>query len=138
MAVVHLSARTAWWSPSASVAAEGVGLGAGRARSTLEAVARLNGAAATYGKAAGAYSRLSSDSTRYEKRRGTDSGTYVVGIMKTFSAGPVVPVVASRPKFFEKPSFDPRPLLTERSGVLYEDPAIFVLPLPATFSLPVF
>ena len=104
-AVEHLSAPTAWWSPSASVAAEGLGRGAGRARSTLDAIARLNDAAATYSKAAGAYSRLSCDSTRYEKRRGADDGAHVVGTMKTFSAGPVVPVVASRLKFFEKNVF---------------------------------
>ena len=81
-AVGHLSASTAWWSPSASVAAEGLGRGAGKARSTLDAIARLNDAAATYSKAAGAYSRPDCDSTRFEKRRGADDGTHVVGAMQ--------------------------------------------------------
>ena len=49
----------------------------------------------------------------------------MVRTMKTFYAGPVVPVVAPRLKFFEKPSFDPRPLLSERSRAVYEEPGKF-------------
>ena len=45
--------------------------------------------------------------------------------MKTFSAGPVVPVIASRVEFYGKLSFDPRPLLTKQSKALYEDPFKF-------------
>ena len=46
--------------------------------------------------------------------------------MKTSSAGPVVPVVADRIAFFGKPTFDPRPLLTDRSRALYENPQNFL------------
>ena len=126
MTVDQLGASTAWWSPNASVAAGELGRGAGRARTTLDAIAKLTTAAATYkGGSGGAYAQPSCDSTRYENRRGSDNGTHRVGTMKTFSAGPVVPVVASRVKFFGKPTFDPRPLLSNRSKALYENPQNF-------------
>ena len=134
-AAEHLSASTAWWSPSASVAAEGLGRGAGRARSTLDAIARLSEAAATYTTAAGNYTQHNCEATLYEKRHGSDDGAHVVGSIKTCSAGPVVPIVSSRLKLFEKPSFDPRPLLTARSRALYERPGDFRI--PATTALPV-
>ena len=44
-AVAHLEASTAWWLPSSSVAAGELGRGAGRARTTLDAIARLTSAA---------------------------------------------------------------------------------------------
>ena len=45
--------------------------------------------------------------------------------MKTSSAGPVVPIVAERIAFLGKPTFDPRPLLTDRTRALYENPQNF-------------
>ena len=41
-AVANLEASTAWWLPSSSVAAEDLGRGTGRARTTLDAIARLS------------------------------------------------------------------------------------------------
>ena len=43
-AVAHLEASTAWWLPSSSVAAGDLGRGAGRARTTLDAIASLTSA----------------------------------------------------------------------------------------------
>ena len=106
------------------MAAEELGRGTGRARTTLDAIARLSNAASAYQQqSGGAYSQFDFDSTRFEPKRGLDSGTFKVGSMKTFSAGPVVPLVASRIKCVGRPSFDPRPLLTSKSKALYEDPA---------------
>ena len=45
--------------------------------------------------------------------------------MKTFAAGPVTPVVASRIEFFGKHTFDPAPLLTARTRAVYETPSPF-------------
>ena len=47
MTVDQLGASTVWWSPNASVAAGELGRGAGRARTTLDAIAKLIAAAAT-------------------------------------------------------------------------------------------
>ena len=132
IAVAHLEASTAWWLPSSSVAAGELGRGAGRARTTLDAIARLTAAATSYQKSSEGglgrnYSHPTCDSTRHERRRGVDSGTFKVGAMKTSSAGPVVPVVADRIAFFGKPTFDPRPLLTDRSRALYEHPQNFLI-----------
>ena len=47
-AVANLEASTAWWLPSSSVAAEDLGRGTGRARTTIDAIARLSSAASSY------------------------------------------------------------------------------------------
>ena len=71
------------------------------------------------------YSQPTCDATRFEPRRGIDTGAFKVGTMATSSAGPVVPIVADRIAFFGKPSFDPRPLLTAQTRALYENPQNF-------------
>ena len=114
------------------MAAESLGRGTGRARTTLDAIARLTAAASSYNKSpqgglGGNYSEPTCDATRHERRRGTDSGTFKVGSMKTSSAGPVVPVIADRIAFFGKLTFDPRPLLTKRSRALYENPQNYLI-----------
>ena len=49
-AVGNLEVSTAWWLPGSSVAAEDLRRGTGRARTTLDAIARLSSAASSFNK----------------------------------------------------------------------------------------
>ena len=125
-AVDSLEASLTWWSPNSAVAAAALGRGTGKALSTQDAVGRLTKAAVSYRKLHDPYYNSSDTSTLRERRRGIDTGTFRVGSMKTFSAGPVVPVVASRIGFYDEPAFDPRPLLSPLSREVFEHPSRFL------------
>ena len=126
-AVASLEASTAWWSPSASVAADELGRGTGRAaRTTLDAISRLTKAAVAYSDQNNKYSEHSNTATPSELRRGTDTGAFVVGSMKTFVAGPLTPVVASRIDILGNPQSIRGPYYPDRQRRCTTDLRLFV------------